>query len=109
MSSLSHCPPSAFDVWHDRAVFHFLTDEEDRKRYVKQVERSVKPGGHVLIATFAPDGPVKCSGLDVVRYSPEGLLAELGASFRLVRALNEDHATPMATVQRFVYCVFQRR
>jgi len=76
-------------VWHDRAVFHFLTDARDRARYVAQVERVVRPGGHVIVASFGPEGPSQCSGLEVVRYSPEGLHTEFGAAFRLLDSARE--------------------
>ena len=98
-------PKAAYDVWHDRAVFHFLTDPADRRRYVEQVRRSVRAGGHVLVATFAADGPQKCSGLEVARYSPDELHAQFGDEFRLLRSVSEDHVTPMGTTQKFVYCV----
>ena len=97
-------PVHAFDVWHDRAVFHFLTDEADRQAYVETVLRSVKPGGHVIVATFAEDGPLQCSGLPVMRYSPDELHAEFGAPFTLVQHEREEHHTPFGTVQQFVYC-----
>jgi len=97
-------PAHAFDVWHDRAVFHFLTRAEDRQAYVAQVLRSIKPGGHVIVATFADDGPLQCSGLPVMRYAPEGLHAEFGAPFTLVAHQREAHTTPFGTVQQFVYC-----
>ncbi|MFM1979533.1 MAG: hypothetical protein RLZ68_798 [Pseudomonadota bacterium] len=97
-------PAHTFDVWHDRAVFHFLTRTEDRQAYVAQVLRSVKPGGHVIVATFADDGPLQCSGLPVMRYAPEGLHAEFGEPFTLVAHQREAHTTPFGTVQQFVYC-----
>jgi ubiquinone/menaquinone biosynthesis C-methylase UbiE len=97
-------PAHAFDVWHDRAVFHFLTRAEDRQAYVAQVLRSVKPGGHVIVATFADDGPLQCSGLPVIRYAPEGLHAAFGEPFTLVAHQREAHTTPFGTVQQFVYC-----
>lgn len=97
-------PQAAFDVWHDRAVFHFLVDPEDRAAYVRQVVRAVRPGGHVIVATFAPDGPDKCSGLPVQRYAPGQLHQEFGSSFELVEHLDEDHRTPSGSVQHFVYC-----
>lgn len=97
-------PKDAYDVWHDRAVFHFLTSAEERAAYVKQVLRSVRPEGHVIVATFAEDGPTRCSGLPVVRYSPEELHAEFGVSFRLLRSVKESHHTPFGTVQKFIYC-----
>jgi ubiquinone/menaquinone biosynthesis C-methylase UbiE len=98
-------PDAGYDIWHDRAVFHFLTEAGDRRRYVEQVRRSVRVGGHVLVATFDADGPQKCSGLDVVRYSPDALCDEFGASFRLLRSVQETHLTPWGTPQKFVYCV----
>jgi len=97
-------PPHAYDVWHDRAVFHFLTSPEDRHAYVATVLRAVKPGGHVIVATFAEDGPTQCSGLPVMRYSASELHAEFGAPFTLIRHEKEEHQTPSGTVQRFVYC-----
>ncbi len=93
-----------FDVWHDRAVFHFLTEEHDRRAYVELVKRSVKTGGHVLMATFGPQGPVKCSGLDVVRYDDQKLHAEFGRGFELMGSKVSDHHTPMNTEQQFLYC-----
>ncbi len=97
--------PAAFDVWHDRAVFHFLTDAGDRRRYVQQVRRALKPGGAVIIGTFAEDGPLKCSGLDVARYSPEQLVAELGAGVTLVTSRRHEHTTPWGAPQAFTFCV----
>jgi SAM-dependent methyltransferase len=97
-------PANAYDVWHDRAVFHFLTDPADRARYVQQVLHAVKPGGHVIVATFGPGGPLQCSGLDVVRYAPDTLHAEFGAPFRLLRHETEVHQTPAGREQEFVYC-----
>lgn len=100
--------PAAFDVWHDRAVFHFLTSEADRAAYARQVSRALKPGGSAIVATFATDGPARCSGLDVVRYDAASLQQELGDAFQLVRAREEDHRTPGGSVQRFLYCCFRR-
>jgi SAM-dependent methyltransferase len=97
-------PRHHYDVWHDRAVFHFLTDPKDRAAYVRQVIQAVKPGGHVIVATFGPEGPTKCSGLDVVRYGPDALHDELGASFRLLKHLTEIHQTPAGATQQFTYC-----
>lgn len=93
-----------FELWHDRAVFHFLTDEADRHAYVAQVRRAVKPGGHVLMATFGPDGPRQCSGLDVVRYDEQGLHHEFGEGFRLLGSELERHNTPAGGQQQFLYC-----
>ena len=97
-------PASGIDFWHDRAVFHFLTDPADRRAYVERLMRAVRPGGHVIIATFAEDGPEKCSGLPVMRYQPETLRAELGDAFLLVEHEKAAHRTPLGTVQQFVYC-----
>ncbi len=97
-------PAAHYDVWHDRAVFHFLTDPADRARYVAQVLNSVKPGGHVIVAAFGHGGPFQCSGLDVVRYAPDALHAELGAPFRLLGHEAEVHHTPSGQEQEFVYC-----
>ena len=93
-----------FDVWHDRAVFHFLTDAKDRVAYVRQVAHAVKPGGHVIVATFGPEGPTMCSGLDIVRYDANALHGEFGASFRLVKHFTELHKTPAGSIQQFIYC-----
>jgi 2-polyprenyl-3-methyl-5-hydroxy-6-metoxy-1,4-benzoquinol methylase len=98
----------AYAAWHDRAVFHFLTDATDREAYVEQVRRAVRPGGHVLVATFAEDGPEYCSGLPVVRYSAEGLHSEFGTDFQLVGSEHEDHHTPAGAEQSFLYCLCRR-
>lgn len=100
----ANLPYQNFDIWHDRAVFHFLTKVEDRQRYVQMVRHSVKPGGHVIVATFAPDGPERCSGLEVVRYSPETLHHEFGQGFEVVESTLETHHTPFNTEQKFIYC-----
>ncbi|MBK5188377.1 MAG: class I SAM-dependent methyltransferase [Gemmatimonadaceae bacterium] len=100
-------PAAAYDVWHDRAVFHFLTDAADRTRYVAQLRRAVRAGGHVIMATFAEHGPRRCSGLDVSRYSPAALQRELGADFRLVESLQHEHRTPAGASQAFTYCLFR--
>jgi 2-polyprenyl-3-methyl-5-hydroxy-6-metoxy-1,4-benzoquinol methylase len=95
---------NAYDVWHGRAVFHFLTGAEQREAYVRNVRRSVKRGGHVIVSTFGPVGPTKCSGLDVMRYDAESLHGEFGARFRLVDSSKELHRTPFGTTQQFLYC-----
>ncbi len=97
-------PSHSYDLWHDRAVFHFLTEPQQRKAYIDNVFHSVKPGGHVIVATFAEDGPTQCSGLPVVRYSADGLHSQFGEAFRLVSHVNEAHQTPSGAVQKFVYC-----
>ena len=99
--------PHAYDLWHDRAVFHFLTTQEQRNAYVRQVARSVKPGGHVIVSTFGPEGPTKCSGLEVVRYDADSLHGEFGGRFRLVESSEELHSTPFGTTQQFLYCYCQ--
>jgi len=102
-------PYRFYDVWHDRAVFHFLIREEDRARYVKAVQHSVKTGGHVIVATFGLEGPLRCSGLEVVRYSPDSLHDEFGNDFELVDTTNELHQTPFGTEQKFIYCYCRKR
>lgn len=101
-------PPASIDVWHDRAVFHFLTDPQDRQRYVQTVLHAVRPGGHVIVATFAEDGPLRCSGLDTMHYRPDTLHAEFGDAFRLVSSADEMHHTPAGTDQHFIYCYCRR-
>ena len=97
-----------FDFWHDRAVFHFLTKAESRQRYTELLSKSIKKGGHVLIATFSDEGPLKCSGLTVERYSVTKLSKELGYNFKLVGSKIEEHHTPFNTTQEFLYCWFRR-
>lgn len=97
-----------YDVWHDRAVFHFLTAPEDRQAYVHKVQHAVKPGGLVIVATFAEDGPTKCSGLQVMRYSANELHSEFGKSFGLLHHEKESHRTPSGNTQQFIYCVCRR-
>lgn len=94
-----------FDLWHDRAVFHFLTSPYARAAYVDQVARAVKPGGHVIVATFGPEGPHQCSGLDVVRYDADRLHDEFGGKFRLIEHATELHQTPAGATQQFLYCL----
>ena len=101
-------PRHAYAVWHDRAVFHFLTTAKEREAYVRAVLRAVKHGGHVIVATFAEDGPEKCSGLPVMRYSADGLHAEFGAPFTLLRHEREEHHTPAGAVQKFIYCMCRK-
>lgn len=98
-----------YDVWHDRAVFHFLTSEAERQKYVQQVLKAVKPGGLVIVATFAEDGPTKCSGLPVMRYSATQLHAEFGEPFQLLGHEKEAHHTPGGNEQKFVYCLCKKR
>lgn len=100
-TTLSH---QKYDIWHDRAVFHFLTEPQERQRYVHAVRKAVKPGGHVIVATFASDGPERCSGLEVARYDPQSLHSEFGADFELLDSTREEHQTPFHTEQKFIYC-----
>ena len=102
-------PHQAYDVWHDRAVFHFLIRADHRQRYINRVRSSVRKGGHVIVATFAPDGPERCSGLDVVRYSPESLHSEFGEDFEVVDSARETHHTPFGTEQKFIYCYCRKQ
>lgn len=97
-------PIHRYDVWHDRAVFHFLTEPQQRQAYVETVFRSVKSGGHVIVATFAEDGPTQCSGLPVMRYAASELHEQFGDAFTLVKHVKDAHRTPSGTVQKFVYC-----
>jgi len=97
-------PVHQYDIWHDRAVFHFLTAPEDRNAYVSALLRSVRPGGHVIVATFASDGPTQCSGLSVMRYSPTALHHEFGAMFSLIAHERQAHRTPSGATQQFIYC-----
>lgn len=100
-------PPRRYGLWHDRAVFHFLTEAADRRAYVATLHKALKPGGSVVIAAFALDGPPKCSGLDVMRHDQASIGAELGVGFRLEEARRETHRTPWQAEQRFIYCRFR--
>jgi ubiquinone/menaquinone biosynthesis C-methylase UbiE len=102
-------PPQQYDVWHDRAVFHFLTEPEDRQKYVEQVQRALKPQGHIIVATFALDGPPQCSGLNVMRYDSTSLHYEFGSNFEPVDQIEENHLTPFGTQQAFLYCYCRKR
>jgi ubiquinone/menaquinone biosynthesis C-methylase UbiE len=99
--------PGAYDLWHDRAVFHFLVAPGERRAYVSTLRGALRPGGHVIIATFAEDGPERCSGLPVRRYGPQQLQAELGEDFELLASEREEHVTPGGAVQRFQYSLFR--
>jgi 2-polyprenyl-3-methyl-5-hydroxy-6-metoxy-1,4-benzoquinol methylase len=97
-------PHRSFDVWHDRAVFHFLTAPEDQAAYVRNVLDATRPGGFAIVSTFGPEGPTRCSGLDVIRYDSETLHARFGAGFRLIESSKEVHYTPWGGAQQFLYC-----
>lgn len=101
-------PGKQFDIWHDRAVFHFLTAEEDRSSYLAVLDKALKPDGQAIIATFAENGPGQCSGLNVACYTAETLSRALGPGYRLAETLTEDHHTPHGGVQQFIYCRFCR-
>jgi trans-aconitate methyltransferase len=100
-------PARRFAVWHDRAVFHFLTARRDRQRYVESLRQTLAPGGVAIIATFALDGPTKCSGLEVARYDEASLQAELGDGFALRAVRREAHRTPWGAEQQFIYVVLR--
>ncbi len=93
-----------YDVWHDRAVFHFLTDPTDQQKYILQVLHALKPGGTVIISTFGPEGPLKCSGLPIVRYDHDTLHDTFGQPFELLEHGEDDHRTPSGAIQKFIYC-----
>jgi ubiquinone/menaquinone biosynthesis C-methylase UbiE len=102
-------PDKSYDVWHDRAAFHFLTEPSDRAAYAECVRNTVRPGGHVIIGTFAPDGPEQCSGLPVVRHDAASIGDALGPSFKLIESCRHDHQTPRGNTQRFQFSWFQRQ
>lgn len=101
-------PLQVYDIWHDRAAFHFLTQPEDRAAYGRCLAKALKPGGHAIIASFAEDGPERCSGLPVTRYSPQALATALGSMVELVESRRHSHATPWGTVQKFQFSLFRR-
>jgi SAM-dependent methyltransferase len=101
-------PSRTYDLWHDRAAFHFLTEPADRDAYIVRLKKAVRPGGHVIIATFAADGPERCSGLPIVRYDPEALARTLGPGFELAESRRHDHVTPGGSTQRFQFSRFLR-
>jgi SAM-dependent methyltransferase len=101
-------PAQTFDLWHDRAAFHFLTEPSDRAAYGERVSKAVRPGGHVIIGTFAPDGPERCSGLPVLRHDARSLAETLGPPFELVESRHHDHHTPTGGIQRFQFSRFRR-
>jgi 2-polyprenyl-3-methyl-5-hydroxy-6-metoxy-1,4-benzoquinol methylase len=101
-------PRQNYDVWHDRAAFHFLTEAAERAAYVGCLTKALPPGGHAIIGTFATDGPERCSGLPVARYDAESLSCTLGRSFALIETRRHDHTTPTGGIQRFLFSVFRR-
>lgn len=105
----AHCTPQdKYDLWHDRAAFHFLTDEEEIGNYVNNIKRCIKPGGYLVIATFSTEGPTRCSGLPVKQYSEESMTELLKGAFEKVKCFTMDHLTPSGKAQNFLYCTFRR-
>jgi 2-polyprenyl-3-methyl-5-hydroxy-6-metoxy-1,4-benzoquinol methylase len=102
-------PDRHYDIWHDRAALHFLIEPGDRAAYAERIHDAVRVGGHVIIGTFAPDGPERCSGLPVIRHDADSLSKMLGPSFRLIETRPHDHATPGGTIQHFQFSRFERR
>jgi 2-polyprenyl-3-methyl-5-hydroxy-6-metoxy-1,4-benzoquinol methylase len=102
-------PQDHYAFWHDRAVFHFLTKRDDRQAYMSTLRQSVKNEGDILVSTFALNGPEQCSGLNVIRFSPEELQVEFNTGFQVVKCDHEEHQTPFGTIQPFVYCHFKRQ
>lgn len=100
-------PTESYDIWHDRAAFHFLTEAHDRAAYVARMKRALRVGGHAIIATFAPDGPARCSGLPIMRYDAETLGQTFGQGFELIETRRHTHATPLGTTQSFQFSVFR--
>ncbi len=104
----ANLPQNTFDLWHDRAVFHFLTNLEEQKSYLNALKQSLKAGGFAVMASFSLEGPPKCSGLEVMRYSPETLSKKLGPAFSILKTAEEHHRTPFDTCQAFIYCLFKK-
>ena len=101
-------PAKRFSLWHDRAVFHFLTSREDRDSYVSVLKQTLEPGGHLIIMTFAIDGPQKCSGLEIVQYDADKMKSTLGSGFELAETGHETHITPAGKQQEFAYFRFTK-
>lgn len=101
-------PDTTYDLWHDRATFHFLTTQDQIIKYLSVTRKAVNPGGYFIIGTFSTDGPKRCSGLDVKQYSEETLTQLLSKGFEKIRCIKEDHITPFSTRQNFLYCIFRR-
>lgn len=101
-------PSRSFDIWHDRAAFHFLTEAADQDAYLRVMDKALLPGGHAIIGTFAPDGPERCSGLPVARYDAALITERLGPGYRVIKSLYHDHRTPWGSVQRFHFAMFRK-
>ena len=102
-------PDVPFDLWHDRAAFHFLTTEEKIENYVHIAERSIKPGGYLVVGTFSENGPTKCSGLAIKQYSESSMTHRFEQTFEKIKCITEDHHTPFNTTQHFLFCGFRRK
>ncbi len=102
-------PKNKFDIWHDRAAFHFLTDEEDITKYLKTLEKAVNSGGYVILGTFSDKGPKKCSGIEITQYSGEEMIKLLSPAFQLVGCENIDHTTPTGSIQNFTFCRWRKK
>ncbi len=102
-------PSVKFDFWHDRAAFHFLTDENKKSKYVEIASGAIKQDGHLVLGTFSDNGPKKCSGLEICQYNPNSMAALLGNTFNTIRCFTEDHKTPFNTIQNFIFCIFKRK
>lgn len=101
-------PTRSYDLWHDRAAFHFLTDESEIENYIKSAEQGVKPSGHMIIGTFATDGPTKCSGIEITQYSENSLPEKFRKKFKKIACQKLGHKTPFDTIQNFVFCTFKK-
>jgi SAM-dependent methyltransferase len=106
---INFVPPVQFDLWHDRAAFHFLTSEENIYKYVSIAEDAMKNHGHLVLGTFSENGPKKCSGLDIKQYSEASMSARFEIAFDRIKCVSEDHLTPFNTVQNFLFCSFRRK
>lgn len=102
-------PTIKFDLWHDRAAFHFLNDEDEIARYIALADKSIADNGNLIMATFSKDGPLKCSGLNVHQYSEESLSEKFSGRFQKISCLTENHITPFHTVQNFLFCKFKKK
>jgi 2-polyprenyl-3-methyl-5-hydroxy-6-metoxy-1,4-benzoquinol methylase len=102
-------PGEQYDLWHDRAAFHFLTDENEINNYIRTLKNCIKPGGYLVIGTFSVDGPKKCSGLDVMQYSEKSINEKLNDYFDVIKCIRVDHVTPFGTIQNFIFCCFKRK
>jgi ubiquinone/menaquinone biosynthesis C-methylase UbiE len=105
---LFYKPSKKFDLWHDRAAFHFLTKKDEIKKYAVTAGKLLKPSGYLIVSAFSITGPKKCSGLDITQYSEESMRDLFEKNFEFIKSLEEVHMTPMGTQQNFIYCIFRR-